>query len=322
MDLNSIIALQKSRMRLHSDGSSFQNNGVFDNFERNPSYREVEYRNSTIGVHVIDDGIRSNVAYRKVIAQPPIQLQTGDYISITNNDAWLCVNEDDLLYNKTTFALCNKTLKWINKNGILIEKPAITTSQTLYTTGIKEEKLIQVPDGMTGVLFPYDDDTKALERDMSFIFNKTKYTITHYNEADRPGLLALICEESIPDGDYDDLENEIADRWDKDRNDRLDSKGEDPGNGELSIVIGGADSIFITDKATYTAKVYNNDVEVDEPVTFTLSNTSLAKIESQGNNQCVVKANDNFNAGRVTLTATLVSDEAVFTEKEIRIVGM
>lgn len=307
-------------MRLHSDGSSFQNDGVFDNFERNPSYREVEYRNSTIGVHVIDDGIRSNIAYRKVIAQPPVQLQTGDYISITNNDAWLCVNEDDLLYNKTTFALCNKTIKWINKSGVLIERPSIISAKTLYTTGIKEEKIIQIPDGMVGVQLPYDDDTKELDRNISFVFNKSKYTTTFYNEVEFPGLLILICEESIPN-DYDDMENEIADRWDKDGRDRLDSKGEDSGNDELFIVVNGADSIFITDKTTYTTTVYSGDIVINEPVIFTLSN-NLASIESQGNNQCVVKANDNFNTGRVTLTATLVSDEAVFTEKEIWIVGM
>ena len=320
MDLNSIIALQKSRMRLHSDDSSFQNNGVFDNFERNPSYHEVEYRNSTIGVHVIDDGIRSNIAYRKVIAQPPIKLKTGDYISISNDDIWLCINEDDLLYNKTTFASCNKTLKWIDKNNILVTKPAITTSQTLYTTGIKEEKLIRVPDGMTGILFPYDDDTKELNRGCSFVFNKTKYSITHYNEADRPGLLALICEESIPNKDYDDMENEIADRW-VDGRDRLGEDTEPPSDGEIIVAISGADSIMVADKATYVAIVYNDETKVDEPVIFSLSN-NLAQIQSQGNNQCVVKANDNFNTGRVTLTATLVSDEAVFTEKEIRIVGM
>ncbi|NLI61147.1 MAG: hypothetical protein GX375_06940, partial [Clostridiales bacterium] len=72
----------------------------------------------------------------------------------------------------------------------------------------------------------------------------------------------------------------------------------------------------------YTATVYNNDVAVDEPVIFEISNTSLAKIESQGNNQCVVRANSNFDTGRVTLTATLVSDGAIFGEKEIRIVGL
>lgn len=307
-------------MKLHSDDSSFQNNGVFDNFERNPSYREVEYRNSTIGVHVIDDGIRSNIAYRKVIAQPPVQLQTGDYISITNNDAWLCVNEDDLLYNKTTFVLCNETIKWINKSGVLIERPSVISAKTLYTTGIKEEKIIQIPDGMVGVQLPYDDDTKELDRNISFVFNKSKYTTTFYNEVEFPGLLILICEESIPN-DYDDMENEIADRWDKDGKDRLGSKGEDFGNDELFIVVNGADSIFITDKTTYTTTVYSGDIVINEPVIFTLSN-NLASIESQGNNQCVVKANDSFNTGRVTLTATLVSDEAVFTEKEIRIVGM
>lgn len=319
MDLDSIIALQKTRMAIYNDDFQAKDAGVFDNFERNPSYREVEYENQIIGVHVIDDGVRSNIAYRKVIARPPTQLDTGDCIAINGSDIWLCVNEDDLLYNKTTFALCNKTLKWINKNNILIEKPAITTSQTLYTTGIKEEKLIQVPDGMTGILFPYDDDTKELEREQAFLFNKAKYSITHYNDTDRPGLLALICEESIPKENYDDMENEIADRW-EDGRDRLENRVDDPDE-SVSIVISGADSIMITQKTIYTATVYNNGLEAEGDVVFALSN-NLAAIENQGNNQCIIKTNNNFSTGRITLTATLASDETVFTQKEIRIVGL
>ena len=264
----------------------------------------------------------TSAQYRNLLTQIGIS-RCGAYVELRDK-IWLIVTEPDhnTMYEKSIMHRCNKVLKWINKDNVLIEKPAITTSQTLYTTGVKEEKILQVPDGKTAILLPYDDDTKELNRGMSFIFNRTKYTITHYNEADRPGLLSLICDESIPNEKHDDLINEIADRWDEQGNDRLADKPSEPVDGEITIIITGSDRILITSKATYTATVYNNGAEVDEPVYFTISDTSLAKIESQGDNQCVVKANDDFKFGRFNLTATLVVDESIYVEKEIRITGL
>lgn len=321
MILNDIIALQKARMSIYDEGSNNANDGVFYNFAENPSYRKILLGENSIGAHVIDGGVTNGVSYRTVIVRPPDTIGVGDYASMEKDNLWLCVTVDDLLYNKTRFAKCNKTIKWINKINTLIEKPAITSAQTLYTTGIKEEKIIQVPDGMMGIQFPYDDDTKQLNRGDAFVFNRSKYEITFYDETTYPGLLVLICkEESINDA-YDDMENEIADRWDKDGKDRLDDKVGDPVDDEVSIVISGENEIFITEKATYTAIIHNNGVEVDEPVTFTLSN-NLANFESRDGKRCIVRTNNSFNTGRVILTARLVSDETIFAEKEIRIVGM
>ncbi len=295
MGLNRIINLQMARMDIYNDDFEAKDIGVFDNFERNPSYRQVDYKDETIGVHIIEDGIRSDIVYRKVISRPPIQLSIGDYISC-NDNIWLCINEEDLLYNKTLFAQCNKTLKWINKNDILIEKPAITTSQTLYTTGMKEEKLIQVPDGMTGILFPYDDDTKELNRGDMFVFNKTKYIISHYNEADRPGIISFICSEIGINYSTDDLENEVANRWDKiTKRDRL-GQDEDPPeppyeDDEVIYTITGNDKIRESQISTYTiVKTLNNQI-LEGSYEFIISNQHLAEITDIANNHCIIKAN-------------------------------
>lgn len=89
-----------------------------------------------------------------------------------------------------------------------------------------------------------------------------------------------------------------------------------------TITISGADEILLTFEETYIAKVLNNDTEVtDKQVTFSLSN-KLATIKSQGNNQCTIKTNENYDVGDVTLKATLVDDSTIFTEKQIFIRGL
>lgn len=293
MGLDKIIALQQTRMKIYDDDSRIKQDGVFDNFERNPSYRIVEHKDKSIGVHVIDDGIRSNIAYRKVIAQPPIQLRTGDYISIANDDMWLCVNEDDLLYNKTAFALCNKTIKWIDKSDILIEKPCIVSAKTLYTTGVKDEKIIQIPDGMVGIQLPYDEDTQHLNRDDAFVFNKAKYVITFYNEVEFPGLLILICQEKNINHALDDPDNEIANRWDADGNDRLGENTKPPelSEGTTLYSIDGNDKLRNGQTGTYVINKTIDGVEADGVFAFEINNKSLANITETNDNTCQVKAN-------------------------------
>jgi len=88
-----------------------------------------------------------------------------------------------------------------------------------------------------------------------------------------------------------------------------------------TIQITGADSIPIYDSASYTARVYNNGVEVfDQLVTFSLNN-AYATIQSQSNNQCAVLAGSTEYVN-TTLRATLNSDNAVYAEKVIQIVGL
>ena len=228
------------------------------------------------------------------------------------------INENDMV----KYALMretNKDIKWIDSNNTLVTKPAIISAQTLYTTGVKEGKIIQIPDGMVGIQLPYDEDTKQLNRDAAFVFNKTKYKITFYNEVEFPGLLVLICDEAIPNPKYDDMENEIADRWDKEDKDRLEvDLPTNPDN--ITIIIAGEDRLDFISEKTYTATINDNGVAIDGEVTFKLSN-NLATIKSQGDNQCVLKANTKYNSGEVVLTATLVSDEEILGVKNIIVSG-
>lgn len=102
----------------------------------------------------------------------------------------------------------------------------------------------------------------------------------------------------------------------------LEEEISEPPEPSYSITISGSDKIMVGLEDIYTAKVFDNDVEVtDKEVRFEVDKTNLAKIISQGNNQCTVKANSDFNFGNVTLKAILVDYEEVFAEKKISITG-
>lgn len=307
---------------------------IIDNFYNNPSYFSVLVNDVERDVHIVTD----NNKQFKVLCKPNETIGTGNYV-VWNDKTFLCtsVNENDSVQSKGILQKTNHTLNWINSTNTLITKPCIVSAKTLYTTGVKEEKQIVVPDGMVGIQLPYDEDTGKLSRNDMFIFNNTKYKITFYNKVEFPGLLLLICEEEIPSiTTLDDMENEIANRYTFDgagnKIDRLSQTepippdDEEPDNppteDKLTIQIIGQDSIMVMSEGTYTAKVFNNGAEVvDKLVAFSVSPTSLASIKSQGDNKCVVKANTNFNVGEVMLKATLADDEGVFVDKKIIITG-
>lgn len=268
---------------------------------------------------------------RKITFWHEENVKRGDIIKTLNDNRVFIllseINQNELI----KYALIRETnhkIKWID-NGKLIIKPSIITAKTLYTTGIKNESLHQIPDGMIGIHLPYDEDTKKLNRGQSFIFNKAKYKITFYNEIELNGLLSLICSEEVIDERIDDTENKISNRYDEFGNDRLKEKinsaPPEDNDSSYTILLSGVDKLMASFDTKYTANVLNKDtfVEVeDKQVRFEIDGTSLAKITSQDNKKCVVKANDNFKYGKFTLKAILVDNEAIFKEKEVRVIGL
>ena len=305
---------------------------LFKNMLEHPNCQEVKFNNETEKDYAVIITDKNNNKF--LIRQPDKKIKCGDLIK-WNTDTWLClsIDEDETIYSKGVIQKTTHKLKWIDSSDNLITKPSITSAQTLYTTGVKDEKLMEIPNGMVGIQLPYDEDTKKLKRDDSFIFNDTKYRITFLNKVEFPGLIALICEEEVVDKLVDDLENEIANRYINGK-DRLSDdttvepdepiipedpiEPQEPIEDNFTIEIIGADKIPVLSEQIYTAKVYNNGVEVDKPVTWAKT-TNLTNIKSQDGNTITLSANKDWNMGKFTLTATLVDDETIFTERILRV---
>lgn len=153
---------------------------------------------------------------RKLTVWHEDELHTGSYVTTLSDDrvflATSQVNTDEIIKH-CLIRECNHYLKWIDKKtNELIIKPCIEDARTLYTTGIKDEEVMEIPNGMVGIMLPYNDVVKRINRDDRFVFNKTSYRVTFYDETTYPGLIALICQETGL-SHLDDKVNEIADRW-------------------------------------------------------------------------------------------------------------
>ena len=259
------------------------------------------------------------------MCKPNEIINVGDYVT-WNNKHFLCtsINEDDSVQSSGLIQLCNYTIKWIDNANTLIQKPCIVSAKTLYTTGVRNEEVIEIPNGMVGIQLPYDEDTKNLNREQGFVFNKTKYKITFYNEVEFDGLIILLCSEIGFNTSVDDMENEIADRW-IDGIDRLEAIPDEPTEPEEPIgdtftyFIDGVDSIMWNQTKTFTVHKYDNNVEINGVFALELIG-DYADIVDTTDNTIDIKAKNNVY-GYVTLKA-IDTETSNVLEKQILIKGL
>lgn len=315
---------------------------LFNDFMRNPSYFDVLVSGIERGVHIVTD---KNKQY-KVLCKPDENIYVGNYV-VWEGKTFLCTSimEDKSVQSAGIIQKCTRSLKFIDKlTNNLITKPAITSAQTLYTTGVKDEKVIEIPNGMVGIQFPYDEDTKKLDREDVFVFNKTKYKVTHYDETTHPNLIVLICTE-VGTSTYDDKINEIADRWVKvegggkiDRLPWLDDQDppiepEIPTPTEpvagvrytLSIETPFQDDdpneLWYGETYKYIVHKFVDDVEVSGNFTFEISDATKATLSNVNNSDCKVTAKDVKGNYIIKLIVTDIDTSVIAIEQTINIKG-
>ena len=310
---------------------------LLNDFTRNPSYFDVLVNDVELGVHIITD---KNKQY-KVLCKPDEKIEVGNYV-IWEGKTFLCTStmEDDSVQLAGIIQKSNHTLKFIDSNNNLITKPCIVSAKTLYNTGIKDEKVIEIPNGMVGIQLPYDDDTKKLERGQDFVFNKTKYKLTFYNEVEFDGLVVLICDETEL-SHLDDRINGIADRWVQMGNEKVDRlpwlddqespiEPEEPIEPVVGItytIIGQTQYTGNTDAeisfnqwCRYTIKKFVDGLEVEGSFIFTLTDTkaTLSEITSDS---CKVSVGNIYGSSTIKLIVTDEYTGMTAIEKEITIKG-
>lgn len=312
---------------------------ILDDFMLNPSHEEVTISGETRDVHIVTEGAKGN----KCLCKPNEDINVGEYI-IWNNKHFLCTYRfsDDKVQTKATIQKCNHNLKWINQNDQLITRPCIEDARTLYTTGVKDEKVIEIPNGMVGIQLPNDEETRLLDRGDSFIFNKTKYEVTFYDQTTYPGLIVLICTE-IGTSHLDDEINEIADRWvqvDGKKVDRLPWLDEQqpptepdtptiPETGTTYTITAEMpyadipdDEIWLDDPpAIYTVHKFVDGVETSGIFTFKVTDTSIVTITETTDNSASIIANNFTGKKNIKLIATDTDTGEIAIEKGITICG-
>ncbi len=313
---------------------------ILDDFLGNPSHEEVIINGINRDVHIVTEGLKG----QKLLCKPGENIQAGEYVQ-WNNDYFLCTyrHPDDKIQAKGTIQKCNHNLKWINKDNELITRYCIEDSRTLYTTGIKGEKVIDIPNGMVGIQLPYDEETRELNRKDSFIFNKTKYSLSFYDETTNEGLIVLVCEETEP-SNFDDKINQIADRWESvqgggvvDKLPWLDEQelpntngsSDEPSEGiEYKLIIktplenDNPDELWYGDIYEYIVDKYIDGQTVGGNFTFELDSEEFAYISNTTNNSCEIVAKQSFTGGIANLIIVDTETNKMVIEKEIIIMGI
>ena len=296
-----------------------------------PNRYEVLVNDIDTTVAIQDASFNHDFDDKYLLCDIDISINIGNYV-VWDETNWLIVSKESETikdHQSVRMKKCNHKLKWIDNNNNLIIKPSVVSAKTLQTTGIKDEKIITIPDGMVGIQLPYDDDSKALTREKSFIFNKAKYDITFYNEIDYKGLVILVCKERLPDIAVDDVIEEIADRYDKDGNDRLEVIIiPDPPDIPLAveyIVTSDADKlngifeIYEEETNVFTFHKFINGIESSGVFSFAVDNSDIGSITNQTDNTVSILGITS-SKGLLKITATDDSNNEV-TEIDIKILG-
>lgn len=144
------------------------------------------------------------------------------------------------------------------------------------------------------------EETKLIDRETRFVFNKSKediYKVSDINAVEFEGVYEIVMNK-VAYMNEDDLENNIGFS--------SDSSGSDNNESEIAI-IQGSSNLYVGEEETYTINKAN--------ISFSLDNESYAKIISQNGSSCIVTAIIN-KAAKIVLYAkdsssTLIAQKSI-----------
>lgn len=180
---------------------------------------------------------REDMALKKICALPGETLLHGGIVDFADSK-WLITELDanDEVYTSGMMQRCNYLLKWLNKNGEIIEKWCIVEDGTKYLIGEKAEDMMSIGDARIAITICKDADTIELCRGKRFLVDDLDaeaplaYQITKpnklFNVYDGQGVFRFILNE-VNMTDDDNVELRIADYFNWKPDVQLDNEHQD-----------------------------------------------------------------------------------------------
>lgn len=184
------------------------------------SYKNVLINDVPQNVAIIN---KSKLYEKKICSLPNEHLIHGGLVDWCNNK-WLITQIDahNELYETGIMQQCNYPLKWLNKNGEIVEKWCIVEDGTKYLIGEKAADIMAIGDARIAITIGKDSDTMELSRGKRFLVDDLDsstplaYQITKpnklYNIYDGKGVFRFILNE-VNLTDNDNTELMIADYY-------------------------------------------------------------------------------------------------------------
>lgn len=133
------------------------------------AYQQMEIDGVMRNVSVINS---DNLNIKTLCSMPGEDLRQGATVSWMGNH-WLITGRDAFneLYTKVTMQQCNYLLKWISKDGDVIQRWSIVEDGTKYLTGEYGDKdfIMIRGDSRITLTLPRDKETLRLNRDNRFL---------------------------------------------------------------------------------------------------------------------------------------------------------
>ena len=159
--------------------------------------------------------------YKEIQSLPDDKFYAGEIVEWANSH-WLIdrADNDDEMYVDGHMTQCTYKLRWLNKNGKVIERWTVKTNASAYNSGYEGDKVILTGYDQAMLLVEYDPETIKLKRGNRFFIdndleNPTVYRVTRVDTVSHVyngrGYLKLICTEEQIDRKRDNVELMLCD---------------------------------------------------------------------------------------------------------------
>ena len=136
------------------------------------SYYEVQINGVQQGLSIINSDVLNQ---KKIYSLPDESILAGSLIE-WNHCYWLVteVDPNKEVYTRAVMAQCNHILRWITKDGVIVERWCIISDGTKYTVGettSSNENSMSLGDTRISVALARDEHTVQLTREFRFLID-------------------------------------------------------------------------------------------------------------------------------------------------------
>lgn len=227
--VNGSKSFNNTKTQLLSEMSQDYNTGRenaiyrFDVIVNSIDGKDVYINNSITPIRGVIDVKRQQTAdteMQETVQVYPNQIKRGDYLKFKVNDTdelrdYIITSKIEKKhgYDEGIFKECNHLLKWMYK-GELYDTLSLTNNATKYTEGTKAiaNSIIEISARYSSTI-PYNDKTKTIQIGTRVIINGVAWEVTQTDFTTDKGLLILTLGKSSIIQGVDDVDNEIANKW-------------------------------------------------------------------------------------------------------------
>jgi len=247
--------------------------------------------NGTDQTALVIDAVDKLAYYDDKIIRCKYNIRTGDFIEY-NNSKYLIISQIDKSESsyRARIRKCNAGIafNWI---GNIKWFDSIDESNVFDITS---DKYMSLPTGNINVFVQNNTDTRNVAIDQRFYVTNQPFKITGIDKS-QEGLIKFNCDLDTISTTYDDVENNIVDRW----------RYETSHTYSLTIDNGDTANVQINNTAQIICTVTDNNNNVQNPaITFSSSDSNYVSVDNSGQLM-------GINPGQAVITAKLTYHDSV-----------